>query len=192
MTSRSEWVNEWMSEWMNEWMNELMNSWTYQSINQWQYLRHCSCRSRSLYVFVKKTIARNISTETQWNIQPPEEITWNLWGYKVQDGNHQSWEGDGPYWIGAGARLANCTFGEKKNASDAARFDFLGLDFFKWFLHIKNVKRYVMMYILMDERELRLTKKEKDKSIEKSQRKWRLKVSNAAGRAVFAMWPGSL
>ena len=48
-----------------------------------------------------------------------------------------------------------------------------------------------MIYILMDERELRLTKKKKDKSIEKSQRKWRLKVSNAAGRAAFAMWPGS-
>lgn len=115
-----------------------------------------------------------------------EKMTWNLWGYKVQDGNHQSWEGDGPYWIGAGARLANCTFGEK-NASDAARFDFLGLDFFKWFLHIKNVKRYVMIYILMDERELRLSKKRKrqihwkiptEMATQGQQRRWESRLRN--------------
>lgn len=139
-----------------------------------------------LYVFVEKPLPGKFPTETQWNNQPPEKITWNSWGYKVQDGNHQSWEGDGPYWIGAGARLANCTFGEKKRVR-CSEIWFPWIGFFKWFLHIKNVKRYVMIYILMDERELRRTKKEErqihwkiptEMATQGQQRRWESRLRN--------------
>ena len=47
---------------------------------------------------------------------PPE-------GYRVLDQNRQTWHGDGPYWIGAAARLGSCTLDREGMEGKACKVD---------------------------------------------------------------------
>lgn len=132
-------TREWRVE-VNEWMNELMSSWTYQSINQWQYRRHCSCRSRSFYmVLLKKPLPGKFPTETQWNNQPPEK-KWRGICEATRFRMETTRVGKAMDRIGLVLVPALPTVPlVKKNASDAARFDFLGLDFLNDFCTSKTL-----------------------------------------------------